>query len=103
MSKQAARQRAIAAALKRFEDFTGMSGEVVGSLHIEPFKEGEPLVVIGDLEALAYTTVRNGVEESYQHEFRKSSRPVLACSHDGSRLFLLAGSYKFTSRGIEDR
>lgn len=103
MSKQAARQRAIEAALKRFEDFTGMSGEVVGSIEVPEVQEGEPLVVIGDLEAVAYTTVRNGVTESYQHEFRKSSRPVLACSHDGSRLFLLAGSYKFTSRGIEDR
>lgn len=103
MSKQAARQRQVEAALKRFEDFTGMSGEVVGSLQVPNLGEDEPLVVIGDCEAIAYRTVRNGVEESYQHEFRPSSRPVLCCSFDGSRLFLLAGSYKFTSRGIEDR
>lgn len=103
MSKQASRQRAIEAALKRFEDFTGMSGEVIGSLDVPNLGPDEPLVVIGDCEAVAYSTVRNGKRESYQHEFRPSSRPVLACSHDGSRLYLLAGAYKFTHRGIEDR
>lgn len=83
-----------------FEDFTGESGEVVGTYNMP--KE-EALVLIGECEAVAYKTTRDGVTESYQHEFRKSSRPMLAVSHDGLRLYLLGGNYKFTHRGIEDR
>jgi hypothetical protein len=90
-------------ALRLYEEFTGMAGEVVGTVNVPELKRDDVLVVIGDCEAIAYSTVRNGKRESYQHEFRASSRPVLAASHDGHRLYLLAGAYRFTDRGIEDR
>lgn len=88
------------AALALFEDFTGHQGEVMGT---QELPQDDTLVVVGECEAIAYTAMRDGETASYQHEFRKSSRPVLAVSHDGKRLYLLAGAYKFTHRGIEDR
>lgn len=93
-------QRKVAAALKLFEDFTGHEAEVLGAQEIP---QDDTLMVVGECEAIAYTATRDGVTESYQHEFRAKSRPVLAVSHDGERLYLLAGAYKFTHRGIEDR
>lgn len=90
----------VKAALKLFEDFTGHAGEVMGT-HTIP--DDDTLVVVGECDAIAYTATRDGETHSYQHEFRKSSRPVLAVSHDGLRLYLLAGAFKFTDRGIEDR
>lgn len=103
MSKQAARQRELTMALKRFEDFTGAKGEVIGVADVPDLKDDDTLVIIGECEAIAYSAVRDGARASYQHEFKKSSRPTLAVSFDGSRLFLLAGAYKFTARGIEDK
>lgn len=87
-------------AIKLFEDFTGHAGEVEGTLELP---HDDTLVAVGECEAIAYTATRDGETASYQHEFKKGSRPVLAVSHDGSRLYLLAGAYKFTHRGIEDR
>lgn len=90
----------VQAALKLFEDFTGHSAKVEGRVEIPG---DDVLVIVGECEAIAYTATRDGETHSYQHEFKKSARPVLAVSHDGERLYLLAGAYKFTNRGIEDR
>lgn len=87
-------------ALKLFEDFTGHTAKVEGTFDIPA---DDTLVIVGECEAIAYNATRDGETHSYQHEFKKSSRPVLAVSHDGERLYLLAGAYKFTHRGIEDR
>lgn len=87
-------------ALRLFEDFTGHDATVEGHVDIP---QDDTLVIVGECEAIAYSATRDGETASYQHEFRKSSRPVLAVSHDGQRLYLLAGAYKFTHRGIEDR
>ncbi len=87
-------------ALALFEDFTGHQGEVMGTQEVP---SDDTLVIVGECDAIAYTATRDGETASYQHEFRKKSRPVLAVSHDGNRLYLLAGAYKFTHRGIEDR
>lgn len=87
-------------ALRLFENFSGHPAVVEGSMRLP---DNEVLAVIGEVEAIAYTATRDGETASYQHEFRKSSRPVLAVSHDGLRLYLLAGAYKVTSHGIEDR
>lgn len=100
MSREAINARR---AVKLFEDFTGMPGEVIGRGHVPALKPDAVLVVIGDCEAIAYSTVRNGKRESYQHEFKPSARPVLAVTHDGKSLLLLAGAYRFTDHGIEDR
>lgn len=93
-------KRAAEAAAKLFEEFTGHPVTITGSVDI-PVESA--LMVIGECEAIAYNATRDGETHSYQHEFRKSSRPVLAVSHDGLRLYLLAGAYKFTDHGIEDR
>lgn len=87
-------------ALKLFEDFTGHPGEVEGTVDLP---NDDTLVIVGECEAIAYTATRDGETHSYQHEFSKASRPVIAVSHDGERLYLLAGAYRFTKRGIEDR
>lgn len=92
--------RRVKQALKLFEDFTGHPGEVIGTAEIP---DSDTLMVVGKCDAIAYTATRDGETHSYQHEFRSSSRPVLAVSHDGLRLYLLAGAFKFTDRGIEDR
>lgn len=89
----------LAAAAKLFEDFTGDEASTIESVVVPP---DTTLMVIGDCDAIAYTATRDGETASYQHEFKKSSRPVLAVSHDGKRLYLIAGSYRFTHRGIED-
>lgn len=83
-----------------FEGFSGHDAEVVGSVDIP---EDDTLMVIGNVEAIAYNTTRDGETNSYQHEFSPAARPVLAVSSDGLRLYVLAGAYEFTHRGIEDR
>lgn len=86
-------------AARLFEGFTGADAEVVGSVDIP---SDDTLMVIGNVEAIAYNATRDGETHSYQHKFAPSARPVLAVSSDGLRLYVLAGAYRFTHRGIED-
>ena len=88
------------AAIKLFEDFTGDKPKYLDTvtLHLDTVA-----TAIGYCDGVLYTTVRNGNTEKYIHEFKKGSRPVLAVSSDGKQLYLLAGAYHFTDRGIEDR
>lgn len=95
------RAQKIKQAARLFTDFTGMKGEVVDEEEVPPVDD--VMVVVGICEAIAYTATRDGETASYQHEFSTSARPALAVSHDGRRLYLLAGAYRFTSHGIEDR
>ena len=88
-------------AARLFTDFTGMEGEVVGEEEVPPVDD--VMVVVGICEAIAYQATRDGETASYQHEFSPHARPALAVSHDGRRLYLLAGAYRFTAHGIEDR
>lgn len=67
---------------------------------IEP--ESKTLVKIGKLDGVLYSTVRDGINESYIHEFKKLSRPTFCVTHDGARIVLVGGRYKFTDRGIVD-
>jgi hypothetical protein len=94
------RERRIRDAANLFEGFSGEQGEVVG--HVD-LPEDDVLMLVGICEAIAYTAVRDGERASYQHEFMPSARPALATSSDGKRLYLIAGSYEFTHRGIEDK
>lgn len=95
------RRDKIKKAVRLFEDFTGMSGEVIDEENVPPVDD--VVVIVGICEAIAYTATRDGETASYQHEFSPNARPALAVSHDGRRLYLLAGAYEFTSHGIEDR
>ena len=60
-------------------------------------------LVIGELDGVLYTNVRDGKTEKYKHDFKKSSRPHLIASNDGKSLHILGGEYEFTERGIEDK
>jgi len=70
-----------------------------------PLKPGAkiPLFAFGELMGVKYRTVRDGREEFYEHTFRKQSRPLLAARHDGSRIYIVGGRYRFTDRGIVDQ
>jgi len=86
-------------AAKIYEDFTGHQAEVIGTARIPQPKAA---AVIGHCDGVLYTTVRDGVEESYIHKFLKRDRPVLAVDPTGKQLFLLYGNFRFTDRGIVD-
>lgn len=81
-----------------FKDFTGSNPESLEKIKIRSPKVG---LVVGKLDGVLYTTVRDGKTEKYVHDFDKSSRPLLVSSHDGESLHILGGEYAFTERGIE--
>lgn len=90
----------IEGARERFREFTGHDPEYLDKVKIRTPKTG---LVIGELDGVLYTTVRDGERESYIHKFKRNSRPLLVSSHDGKSLHILGGEYEFTERGIEDR
>ena len=61
------------------------------------------VLVIGELEGVIYSTVRDDTAERYIHKFHKSSRPMLCASPDGEQLFIVGGRFEFTDRGIVDK
>ena len=61
------------------------------------------MLVVGDIDGIMYTTVRDGVTEKYVHQFKKKARPLFCVSHDGKQIYLVGGEYDFTERGIVDR
>lgn len=87
-------------AIERFKEFTGMDPE-----HLDEYIIDHPDVAlaIGTLDAVSYTTVREGKTELYQHKFKKNCRPLLCASSDGKQLVVLGGVYTFTDRGIVDK
>ena len=58
-----------------------------------------PDVLVGVL----YTTVRDGKEEKYIHQFKAKDKPLLCVTPDGTQILLVGGAYDFTERGIVDR
>ena len=79
-----------------FKDFTGHNPQSLQRVKLNLPKVG---LVVGQLDGVLYTTVRDGKRESYIHEFEKR-RPLLVSSHDGKSLHILGGEYEFTERGI---
>lgn len=57
------------------------------------------VAIIGEVNGISYTTTIDGKCETYYHEF--DTRPVFAISSDGYQIYILAGEYKFTEKGIE--
>lgn len=88
-------------AAKLYADFTGHDAEPFAEVPVP----GMPRVaaVIGFCDGVLYTTVRDGKQERYIHEFAKRDRPLLLVSPDGRQLILYGGEYCFTERGIVDR
>ena len=67
-----------------------------------PVKGGHPLFVFGELLEVKYRTTRDGEVQLYKHPFRVQSRPLLAARHDGKRIYIVGGRYRFTETGIND-
>ncbi len=88
-------------AVKLFQDFTGHDAKHFDE--IDKPTVPDVCIAVGSVDAICYTTVRDGVTESYIHEFKPHARPLFAVSHDGRQLLLLGGSYRFTERGIVDK
>jgi hypothetical protein len=96
-------------AAKLFRDFTGHDAEITSRVDAArelglPVRKGQkiPLLAFGELLAVEYETIRDNVTERYRHAFRKSSRPLIAARHDGKRIYIVGGRYRFTERGIVD-
>jgi hypothetical protein len=66
-------------------------------------RPGNTGLVIGELDFVGYTTVRDGETEKYIHRFKQKARPILAVTGKGKQLRVVGGSYQFTEAGIEDR
>lgn len=83
-----------------FERFTGHAAEFAGRVKVkDPPRVG---VVVGTLDFVGYTTVRDGEVEKYIHKFRAADKPMLVVAPDGRSLHLVGGRYVFTERGIVD-
>ena len=83
-----------------YEKFTGHDG--ADSVVIDKPLIPDVMCVIGDIDGIMYTTMRDGKTEKYLHKFKKSARPLFCVSPDGLSLHLIGGSYQFGERGIED-
>ena len=101
-SRVTARQQIqIEAAAQLYADFSGHEPEIIGTLDKPTVPD--VLIGIGDIDGIMYSTIRDGKLERYVHEFKKTSRPLFAVSHDGKQLYMLGGAYTFTERGIVDK
>lgn len=94
------RGKAVNRAADLYERFTGHDAEIIGEVSLPPTPRA--VCVIGVLDGVLYTTVRDGVTEHYKHDFAAQDRPLLAVSPDGKSLHLIGGRYVFTERGIVD-
>lgn len=83
-----------------FKDFRGDEPENLRRVQLRTPRTG---LVIGELDGVLYTTVRDGKKEKYIHEFKARSRPLLIASSDGESLHIIGGKYAFTESGINDR
>ena len=83
-----------------FADFRGDEPQSLRKVQLRNPKTG---LVIGHLDGILYTTVRDGKREKYIHKFKAQSRPLLISSSDGSSLHIIGGKYAFTESGINDR
>ena len=82
-----------------YRDFTGHEPDYYEKLQINWPKTA---LRVGECDGILYTTIRDGVTESYVHKFKKSARPILVASSDGAQLALIGGDFRFTDRGIVD-
>lgn len=87
-------------AMTLYRNFSGHEPEVVGKMERPDIPEVG--IVIGELEGVAYETMRDGEIEKYFHRFDKKVRPLLVSSFDGRLIYILGGEYDFTEDGIVD-
>lgn len=87
-------------AARLLRDFSGHQPTEIMRIDEKPMRKG---LVIGELDGVLYTTVRDGKVEKYIHPFRKKSRPLLTARADGKQLGIVGGRFQMTEAGIEDR
>ncbi len=79
---------------RRYHARNPREGEIARIAVTEP----EDVLLVGELAAVQYAVA--GHEKEYYHKFRKSGRPLLYVSADGSRMYIVKGQWKFTDRGF---
>jgi hypothetical protein len=84
---------------KLLKDFSGHAPTEILRVPVKNIKRG---LVIGTLDAVPYTTIRDGRTERYIHRFKADARPLLVASSDGRRLGIVGGRFQFTEAGIVD-
>ena len=84
-----------------YETFTGHDAD--DYVMVDKPEVPDVMSVIGDIDELCYTTIRDGNVERYRHKFKKSARPLFCITPDGSAIYLIGGSYEFGERGIVDK
>lgn len=84
-----------------YQRFTGH--DALDEVKIDKPVLPDVMLVVGDIDGIMYTTVRDGVVEKYVHQFKKKASPLFCVSHDGKQIYLVGGEYDFTERGIVDR
>ena len=95
------KQTQIRRAAQRYKDFSGHDGDEVETVSVPDMPKA--VLVIGELEGVIYSTVRDDEHERYIHKFKQSARPLLCASPDGDQLFIVGGAFEFTDRGIVDK
>jgi len=100
-SAKRSQEARIKAAGDLYTRFTGHEADELVSIDNPVMPD--TMLVIGDIDGVMYTTIRDGQVEKYVHQFKQKCRPLFCVSHDGKQLFMLGGSYDFTERGIVDR
>jgi hypothetical protein len=87
-------EKAVIEAARRYADFHGREPEYIDRLLIP-----RAFFTIGELYEIPYGPIENGKRVVYNHEFKRP--PSLAISSDGRCALILAGGWRFTSRGFE--
>ncbi len=82
--------------------YESFSGHDADSVSVIKYPTPKTCLQVGQCDGIMYETVRDGVTEHYIHKFKKSARPTLGASHDGTQLVLIGGNFKFTDAGITD-
>ena len=90
-----------AQAAKLYENFTGHGGETIARIPAPTMPKA--VAVIGEVDGILYSTVRDGALEKYIHRFKKSARPLFCVSPDGKHIFFIGGNYTFTELGVIDK
>jgi hypothetical protein len=59
------------------------------------------LVQLGELRGLIYSSDRTGCGQPQTYIHFMDAPPLLACDPRGTQLYIVGGSYRITTRGIE--
>lgn len=84
-----------------YEAFTGHSPEPLARVSLPAVPR--VLAVMGEMDAIEYTTTRDGVVERYRHKFHAADKPLVCVTPDGFTIVLVGGAFKWTEAGIVDR